>query len=84
MKRTAFRSSRKQVKTKAMNLIKRFVKGFKVHKVYKEVLHRYTIDRLVRHYRTEKKQTRASAQITIRYHWFKYLKHKKKMLEIKK
>lgn len=77
--RTAFRSGRRQVKTKAMNLIKRFVKGFKVHKVYKEVLHRFTIDKLMRHYRVQKKHVRISAQITIRYYWFKYQAYKKKL-----
>ena len=61
-------------KTTKANFIQRYLRGFKIHKYYKEIIHREKIDKLMSHFRLLKLEMQTDAQIKIRYHWFKYKK----------
>lgn len=56
------------------------MRGFKVHKYYKEIIHREKINKLMDHFREMKLEMQLDAQIKIRYHWFKYKKKRDKRL----
>lgn len=44
-------TNKRQKKTFSMNLIKKYIRGFKVHSVYKEVIHRDKINKLMNHFK---------------------------------
>lgn len=79
-----YKKERQVTKTKSMTLIKRYIKGFKVHKIYQEIRHRDKIQKLMNHFKAMQLQLYTSAQIKIRYHWLKYKKRRDKKREMEK
>ena len=67
-------------KNASANFVQRYLKGYKVHKEYKEIIHRDKIDSLMTHFRAMRILMQTTAQIKIRYYWKKYKIRKAKRL----
>ena len=79
MKRN-YRRTQSLRKNNSANFVQRYLKGYKVHREYKEIIHKEKINKLMTHFRALKIEMQTNAQIKIRYHWFKYKKAKAKRL----
>ena len=80
----SYKTTQKLVQNKSASFVQKYLKGYKVHNEYREIIHRAKIDGLMNHYREIKKLMQTDSQIKIRYHWFKYKKRKAKRLAMEK
>ena len=60
-------------------IIQKHLKGYKVYKVWKNLIHRYKIDKILNHFKNLKLQLYTDSQIKIRFAWKIYKRMKVKI-----